>query len=1149
MLEYDSLSVRILSTLTGERLPVTSWHIPERNEQRIAIAVCEATGMTPERWDRLTKDERIPWLHKTLKALEKQPAPNVWIEGDDLPVHRAELAREPLMHASHLAGSADRGGCSQLVSYLVEIQHRLADLRTRHDYTAVTCALLRPEGPGGTVLYDRPFERILAHRVFLDRLSASQAETFDLAFFPLTDSIDRERIAAALAYVERITDEIHPLLRQLPKPVREHLQLPESDNWWRIIFHLAWHFPRPFLNATRRRLLSKDGLAAGISDETFVQMHGMGGRGDLLPGLIYSALEHDLCTCSEVALTVLVDALETHPQARNSAEPDAPTLSAEKRRAFDHLRGEFEAGTQMPMGLECKLLKLADSFESPPATAWAGLKVGGCDERFLLLSKLNDQQEIVQIRGPATGWFSEVAERAGNALPLWIPDKPILFDDPQRGFGRVRSVMNRDGYKRWIGFVFATIKQHAPKALRVTWGTPMGPLSYGSATLDRDLCAASVLAIDLARLTTAAAEAANRERATCSPFTVPSMEEHGVHFANEAPTTTPPTNCTLGELIQQLRRFGEDYYRAADQIREENPDTAKHAQIQLGALVSQARSYLFTIAGFPELREWVRAEWGQEISFAAGRRIVNRLVERSSGQLSAVGAERMGLMEAVARLTCLADKVTAEGEAILATMTTGITTANGPERPEFVGHRRGGYQQERGDMAWDETLNPLREVLAELYPGPSETRVLLETAGVPTGKILLEVAAQTRWHNALREAHLQGNVEAILTAAQAEYLGHDRLRACAAAYRAKHRQDLPQPSATVVAQGEAPALRGAAAVAPAKCDLAIVTAMADELDPVFRLTGGKDSWEKFEIDRFVHYHKKMDFDGQVLDVVAVSLWRYGDTPTAGAVHRLKPLRPGMLAMTGICAGWEGKDGIEFGDVVIAEGGFHPREGKQEGTKFHPDTHLHMSPAWVVQHAKDFLSDEAWIGTIKKPRPRSLRFQAEWILCQIEAAGFRVAAPDYDKIRAENIEYAEALGWLRRHNLLNKSGEITAAGRKLVESRRAEGIGEYKPRLDRDKPKAHVGAFASDAPVIAIEAPFKEPASQVRSTRAYDLEVRTFLQAAAELGIPAVAEKGVSDYGTTDKDDHFRQYAAEAAACWLMAFARKYSRFWAEDPAK
>src|SRR5262245_62728814 len=110
MVDYDRLCIKLICALTGELLPDTSWHIPERSEQRIAIAVCDATGMTPERWDRLSKDERIPWLHRTLKALEKQPTPNAWVEGDDLPVNRPESSSEPMADTSPLAGLLDRAG-------------------------------------------------------------------------------------------------------------------------------------------------------------------------------------------------------------------------------------------------------------------------------------------------------------------------------------------------------------------------------------------------------------------------------------------------------------------------------------------------------------------------------------------------------------------------------------------------------------------------------------------------------------------------------------------------------------------------------------------------------------------------------------------------------------------------------------------------------------------------------------------------------------------------------------------------------------------------------------------------------------------------------------------------------------------------------
>ena len=459
--------------------------------------------------------------------------------------------------------------------HLTECRQRLAELRARSDYAPLSCSILRLEGVGATVLFDQAFDRIVTGRSYLEHSAASNGEVFAIAFVALAGEIDRDRITAALTPVEAITNEICPILRTLPKPVHKYLQLGDNSHWWRVVFHIAWHFPRPFLKATRCRLMSRNGVRGGMSDETFVQLYGMPGQTDLLPGLIYSALEHDLCTCSEAALAVILAAVERCAKVSAPARSEARALSVEQRRDFDRLRVEFQTGVQMPMTLECKLLKLTNSFESPPATEWAGLQVGGCVERFLTLSRLNDQQEIAQIRGPAAEWFCQVAERAGDALPHWVSDRPILFDDPRYGFRGPSPVMHRDSRERWVGFVLATLKQRAPESLRVSWGTDKGPLSFGVAMLDRDLCAASVLAIDLAEMTTAAGESAIRKRATCSPFAVPSMEERGLRWATETPPLAPQPSCTLGQLVEHLRRFGEEYYRVADQIREENPMDAR----------------------------------------------------------------------------------------------------------------------------------------------------------------------------------------------------------------------------------------------------------------------------------------------------------------------------------------------------------------------------------------------------------------------------------------------------------------------------------------------------------------------------------------------------------------------------------------------
>ena len=161
----------------------------------------------------------------------------------------------------------------------------------------------------------------------------------------------------------------------------------------------------------------------------------------------------------------------------------------------------------------------------------------------------------------------------------------------------------------------------------MSWGTDMGPLSFGVATLDRDLCAASVLAIDLTELTTSAQEAAKRKALNMFAVHGPVDGGTGAPLGHRARPLAPQPGCTLGQLVEHLRHFGEEYYRVEDQIREENPMNAKHFRVQLGANVSEARDRLLATPDFSVLREWVQSEWKEEISFAAGRRIVDTLVE------------------------------------------------------------------------------------------------------------------------------------------------------------------------------------------------------------------------------------------------------------------------------------------------------------------------------------------------------------------------------------------------------------------------------------------------------------------------------------------------------------------------------------------
>jgi nucleoside phosphorylase len=109
---------------------------------------------------------------------------------------------------------------------------------------------------------------------------------------------------------------------------------------------------------------------------------------------------------------------------------------------------------------------------------------------------------------------------------------------------------------------------------------------------------------------------------------------------------------------------------------------------------------------------------------------------------------------------------------------------------------------------------------------------------------------------------------------------------------------------------------------------------------------------------------------------------------------------------------------------------------------------------------------------------------------------------------------------------------------------AKGMTTPRPaRLGRRSPNVFVAPFASDDPIVAVESPFDSAARVVRKVMAYELEVKAFLSAAAEYGIPAIVVKAVSDHGTPVRDPGVRPYALEAAARWLSAFVKATSRHW------
>jgi nucleoside phosphorylase len=321
---------------------------------------------------------------------------------------------------------------------------------------------------------------------------------------------------------------------------------------------------------------------------------------------------------------------------------------------------------------------------------------------------------------------------------------------------------------------------------------------------------------------------------------------------------------------------------------------------------------------------------------------------------------------------------------------------------------------------------------------------------------------------------------------------------------------------------------------PKQVDLAIVTALREELEPVLHLLGGAEAWKIFTLGEYIHYSAQFACGPHTLNVVAGWLWKYGGDATVAEVLRLKHIQPELIVMTGICAGWHAKD-IALGDVIVADRAFHAGEGKQTRDGLKADIRTFQPPPWLLQWMMGFAHDQRWNTTITTPRPPSLDYQAEWLLCQIAKCGAVSPLNDaeWEELRTHGILYRQAKQRLQEEKLLSSTGKPTKQGQKQLDTLRQHNYGKLAPTPDRTQARVHYGAFASTEAVVAVDAPFQASAEHVRKVLAIDLEVASLF--AAEVGVPAFAVKGVSDYGTPQKDDAFHAYAAEASARWMHAF--------------
>ncbi len=406
----------------------------------------------------------------------------------------------------------------------------------------------------------------------------------------------RNPVSEAIQVARQVGERLAPLVRGLPAQLAERLgfvgALRPSD-WVEILFHLGWHFPDHGIDAGRFRILAASEEAPWDfrCPEPELQLGGVRVSPDVFPGVVVSRLGEgsDFLTASVNALLLILEALDGIERV---AEPKP---GAEFGRLRDTFLRLAVAHSHFPRELSARVLRLADSFRTPPATEWAGIERGGDGwgiPHFYVLSHLCANRVVCVLRGPGWETFQELANRAGALLPCW-PAQPypaVLNDvgafarycDTARfpWAGVACEVWNggmvtdhRGNVERWLGLVFGLLMAHRLEHLTlvtrpedVTHSVGGEPVNAMLTLRGMNLFAASALAIELAGLVPIQMIASNN----FSPVPLAASGEASPMSAPEPQTLVEDTKRELVHPTPTVARLpAAEAQRLSDLAREE----------------------------------------------------------------------------------------------------------------------------------------------------------------------------------------------------------------------------------------------------------------------------------------------------------------------------------------------------------------------------------------------------------------------------------------------------------------------------------------------------------------------------------------------------------------------------------------------------
>jgi nucleoside phosphorylase len=333
-------------------------------------------------------------------------------------------------------------------------------------------------------------------------------------------------------------------------------------------------------------------------------------------------------------------------------------------------------------------------------------------------------------------------------------------------------------------------------------------------------------------------------------------------------------------------------------------------------------------------------------------------------------------------------------------------------------------------------------------------------------------------------------------------------------------------------------------------DVLVITALYDELQAVLLLRADVESvWESKNDPSGFRYHiRRFPLQNEEQLTVAVA-WSgaMGETAAANRAGGLiQLLKPYCIAMCGICAGKRGD--VFLGDVIVADRVFsydhgkltvRDEAGKRVEQLFHDIETYNLDKTWAMEAA--YFAQE-WRREWQNERPLSLENQREWLLNAVYTHQIENGKPPAEHVERDRRcpNWTKAIDSLRTKQLLetNDQGQLvlTNQGQKQVKENRNRNLGKIS---DDPQFRVHVGPIATGKTVRQDADLFQTIAQSARKVLGVEMEAAAIGLVAESSEIPYFIAKAVSDYGDSDKDDGFREFACRASAEFLIDFLSQH----------